>query len=82
MHRPARRPAEPLLGREEWFSIGLTAVVQTAVTLGGFAWALAERDVVEARNLAFTVPVFHLAQARVRDAQRVTGGRRVAATPR
>ncbi|HEY5938813.1 MAG TPA: cation-translocating P-type ATPase C-terminal domain-containing protein, partial [Kofleriaceae bacterium] len=53
-----RRPTEPLLGRPEWFSIGLTAVVQAAVTLGVFAWALQERDLVEARNLAFSVLVF------------------------
>ena len=54
----SRRPTEPLLDREEWFTIGLTAILQTAVTLGVFAWALAERDVAEARNLAFSVLVF------------------------
>jgi len=58
MHRPPNRPTDSLLGRREWFSIGLTAVVQSAVTLGVFAWALQERDLVEARNLAFSVLVF------------------------
>ena len=58
MHRPPRRPIEPLLRRPEWFVIGLTAVVECVVTLGVFAWALRERDLVEARNLAFSVLVF------------------------
>ena len=58
MRKPPRRPTEPLLSRPEWFSISLTAVAQSAVTLGVFVWALAERDVVEARNLAFSVLVF------------------------
>jgi Ca2+-transporting ATPase len=58
MRRPPRRPTEPLLGKPQWFSIALTAVLQSAVTLGVFAWALAERDLVEARNLAFSVLVF------------------------
>jgi P-type Ca2+ transporter type 2C len=58
MRRPPRRPTEPMLGRPEWFTIGLTAVVQTAVTLGVFAWALSARNYIEARNLAFSVLVF------------------------
>ncbi|NVB78347.1 MAG: cation-translocating P-type ATPase [Kofleriaceae bacterium] len=58
MQRPPRRPKEPLLGREQWFSIGLTALVQTAVTLGSFAWALANGELDQARDLAFSVLVF------------------------
>jgi Ca2+-transporting ATPase len=58
MRKPPRRPTEPLLGRPEWFAIGLTALLQSAVTLGVFIWALQERDLVEARNLAFSVLVF------------------------
>jgi Ca2+-transporting ATPase len=58
MRRPPRRADKPLLGREEWLTIGLTAVVQTAVVLGAFAWGLANRDLVEARNFAFSVLVF------------------------
>jgi Ca2+-transporting ATPase len=58
MRRPPRRPTEPLLGKPEWVTIALTAAVQTAVTLGVYAWALAARDQIEARNLAFSVLVF------------------------
>ncbi len=58
MTRPPRRPTEPLLGRAEWFTIGLTAVMEAGVTLAVFAWALRERDLAEARNLAFSVLVF------------------------
>jgi Ca2+-transporting ATPase len=58
MARPPRPPKEPILGRPEWSSIVLTGALQTAVTLGTFVWALRERDVSEARNLAFTVLVF------------------------
>ncbi|MBA3455182.1 MAG: cation transporting ATPase C-terminal domain-containing protein [Deltaproteobacteria bacterium] len=58
--RSAARDAgtEPLLGRAEWFTIGLTAVMEAGVTLAVFAWALRERDLAEARNLAFSVLVF------------------------
>lgn len=58
MRRPPRGPTEPMLGRSEWLTIGLTAIVQTAVTLSVFAWALSARDYIEARNLAFSVLVF------------------------
>jgi Ca2+-transporting ATPase len=33
-------------------------VLQASVSLGAFAWALQTRDLVEARNLAFSVLVF------------------------
>ena len=58
MNRPPRRPEEPLLGRREWKTILVAAVLESSVTLGVFAWALAERDVGEARALAFSVLVF------------------------
>jgi Ca2+-transporting ATPase len=58
MGRPPRSPSEPLLAAREWRAILLSAFVETAVTLGVFAWALAERDLVEARSLAFSVLVF------------------------
>ena len=58
MRRPPRAPAEPLLGREQWFVIGFTALLETTLTLGVFAWALANRDLGEARDLAFSVLVF------------------------
>jgi len=58
LSRPPRSPDEPMLGRPEWTSIAVTAVLQAGVTLGVFAWALATRDVIEARNLAFSTLVF------------------------
>ena len=58
LERPPRRPDEPILGREEWISIAFTGALQTAATLGTFAWALRSRNLEEARNLAFTVLVF------------------------
>jgi len=58
MKRPPRRSDEPILGRPEWSAIAFTAVLQTVATLGIFAWALETRNLVEARNLAFSVIVF------------------------
>ena len=56
--RPPRQPQEPMLGRREWLMIGLTGLVQAIVTLSVFVWALRDRNLEEARNLAFTVLVF------------------------
>ena len=47
-----------MLGRREWQFIVATGLLQAAVTLGVFVWALQARDLVEARNLAFSVLVF------------------------
>jgi Ca2+-transporting ATPase len=58
MEKPPRHPEEPLLARPEWLTILLTGAVQATVTLAVFAWALSHRDLVEARNLAFSVLVF------------------------
>ena len=58
MTRPPRRPDEPMLGRAEWTAIAFTGALQTAATLGVFAWALRTRNLTEARNLAFSVIVF------------------------
>jgi Ca2+-transporting ATPase len=58
MTRPPRRDDEPMLGRTEWTSILFTGVLQTVATLGIFAWALHDRNLAEARNLAFSVIVF------------------------
>jgi Ca2+-transporting ATPase len=58
MTRPPRNPDEPMLGRAEWTSIALTGLLQGGVTLGVFVWALSSRDLVEARNLAFSTLVF------------------------
>jgi Ca2+-transporting ATPase len=58
LQRPPRHPDEPMLGRREWQFIVSTGLLQAATTLGVFVWALEARDLVEARNLAFSVLVF------------------------
>jgi Ca2+-transporting ATPase len=58
LHRPPRKPDEEILGRPEWTSIAWTGALQAAVTLSVFFWALKNRDILEARNLAFSVLVF------------------------
>jgi P-type Ca2+ transporter type 2C len=58
MKRPPRPPGEPILGRREWRTIVFTGLLQAAVALAVFAWALQARNLDEARNLAFSVLVF------------------------
>jgi len=58
LRRPPRPVGEPMLGRPQWRSIAFTAGLGAAVTLGVFVWALLERDLGEARDLAFTTLVF------------------------
>ncbi len=58
LKRPPRDPSEPMLGRLEWITVAWTGVLQAAVTLAVFVWALRARDLAEARNLAFTTLVF------------------------
>jgi P-type Ca2+ transporter type 2C len=58
MSRPPRAADEPILGRPEWRLILAAGLLQTLVTLGVFVWALRNRDLVEARSLAFAVLVF------------------------
>jgi P-type Ca2+ transporter type 2C len=58
LQRPPRRPDEPMLGRPEWQFIISTGLLQAAVTLSTFIWALNARDLSEARNVAFSVLVF------------------------
>jgi Ca2+-transporting ATPase len=58
LKRPPRAPSAPMLGRAEWLTIAWTGLLQAAVTLGVFNWALRARDLAEARNLAFTTLVF------------------------
>jgi P-type Ca2+ transporter type 2C len=58
LQRPPRHPDEPMLGRQQWQFIVTTGLLLAAVTLGVFIWALNTRDLVEARNLAFSVLVF------------------------
>ena len=58
LRRPPRRPDEEIIGRREWVNIVVTGALQAVVTLSAFYWALKDRDVLEARNLAFSVLVF------------------------
>ncbi len=53
-----RRVREPLIGRREWKMILAMGLVEAAVTLSVFLWALDARDVHTARNLAFSSFVF------------------------
>ena len=55
---PPRQPGEPILGRREWSTIVFTGLLQAAVALSVFAWALQARNLDEARNLAFSALVF------------------------
>ncbi len=56
--RPPRRPSEPMLGKREWADIALVGALTAIVVAAVFAWALRERELLEARNLAFSVLVF------------------------
>lgn len=58
LRRPPRHPDEPMLGRPQWQFIVTTGLLQAIATLAVFVWALNARDLVEARNLAFSVLVF------------------------
>jgi Ca2+-transporting ATPase len=58
LKHPPRRTDEPILGRPEWTRVALVGLLQATVTLTVFAWALQERDLTEARNLAFSTLVF------------------------
>jgi Ca2+-transporting ATPase len=58
MKRPPRQAEEPILGRREWRTVAFTGLLQAAVALAMFAWALEARNLDEARNLAFSVLVF------------------------
>jgi Ca2+-transporting ATPase len=58
LSRPPRRPDAPLLGRREWLGVLSVGMLQAALTLGTFAWALEAKGLDQARNLAFTSLVF------------------------
>lgn len=58
LQQPPRDPDEPMLGRSQWAVIVSTGLLQAAVTLGMFIWALEARNVAAARSLAFSVLVF------------------------
>jgi P-type Ca2+ transporter type 2C len=58
MRDPPRNPAEPILGKPEWRAIAFTALLQTAIVVGVYVWALEARGLEGARNLAFSALVF------------------------
>jgi Ca2+-transporting ATPase len=58
LRRSPRRPDESILGRPEWTLIALTGLALAATTFTVFAWALARRDLSQARALAFATLVF------------------------
>lgn len=58
LERKPRRQDEPMLGPPEWRRILMTGILEATVTLVVFDWALRTRDLVQARNLAFSVLVF------------------------
>lgn len=58
MSVPPRDPSEPILGKSQWWRIVMTGVLQTLVVMAVFVWALEDRDLTEARNLAFSTLVF------------------------
>lgn len=51
--QPPRAANAPVLGRPEWLRIGMTAVLETAVTLGVFLWTLQGHSEAEARSATF-----------------------------
>jgi len=57
MTRPPRAPDEPILGKPEWRLIVIAGSLETIVTLAVYIWALHDRDLAEARSLAFAVLV-------------------------
>jgi Ca2+-transporting ATPase len=57
LERPPRDPRAPMLGRREWTSIGLTALLEGAVVLTIFLATL-ESGLDVARNMAFSTLVF------------------------
>ena len=58
LDHPPRPPREPILGARQWRRIAAIGLLEASVVLATYAWALTHRDLVEARNLAFSVLVF------------------------
>jgi Ca2+-transporting ATPase len=58
LRRPPRKPDERMLGRPQWTTVIVTGLLEAAVTISVFAWALGSRGLGEARSLAFSVIVF------------------------
>jgi Ca2+-transporting ATPase len=58
LSRPPRPPDEPMLGRPEWRRVLAIGLLEAVVVLVTFGWVLAERNLAEARTVAFTTLVF------------------------
>ncbi|HEV8166358.1 MAG TPA: cation-translocating P-type ATPase [Actinomycetota bacterium] len=54
LDRPPRRPDEAMLGRAEWTRVVAFGLLEAAIALSVFAWALRHRSVIEARTLVFS----------------------------
>ncbi len=58
LRRPPRRPDEPMLGRPQWAQIATAGLLQAAMALGVFVWALEAGSAERARSMAFSTLVF------------------------
>ena len=58
LERPPRPVNEPMLGRPQWLTVVLIGVMEAGLALSIYWWALSNRDVLEARSLAFSTLVF------------------------
>ena len=54
---PPRPPDEPMLGRPEWRRVVAVGLLEAAIVLASFGWALANEGLVAARTAAFTTLV-------------------------
>jgi Ca2+-transporting ATPase len=57
MRRPPRPPQAPMLGPAEWRQVLVTGLLEAAVVLTVFLWAVRAGDVVTGRSMAFTTLV-------------------------
>ncbi len=57
MKKSPRPSTEPLLGRRQWSSVGMSALLQVAVCASFFYWILGTRGLTEARSLTFGLVV-------------------------
>lgn len=58
MKQPPRDTAEPILGRSQWRRIIAIGLLEAVMVLSVFVWTLSDRNLLEARNLAFSTLVF------------------------
>jgi P-type Ca2+ transporter type 2C len=58
LSRPPRSPSEQILTGRQWRMVLLIGLLESALVLGVYAWALDARGLTSARTLAFSVLVF------------------------